>query len=76
MLARLVIAIVIGVLVTLACIFVGGLLVSSASIGWVTDTGTFLKTYGALLGLLAALWSFFANGTNGGPGWFRRGPNL
>jgi hypothetical protein len=67
MLSRLVLAVVVGIIVTLACIFVGGLLVSAAPIGWVTDTGSFLKTYGALLGLLAALWYFFS-----GASWLPR----
>lgn len=62
MLSKLVIAVVIGVVVTLVCIFVGGLL-ETMSISWVVATGTFLKTYGALLGLLAALYHYFAGGT-------------
>ena len=62
MLSKLVIAIVIGVVTTLVCIFVGGLL-ETMSISWVVATGTFLKTYGALLGLLAALYQYFNGNT-------------
>lgn len=63
MLSKLVTSVIIGVVVTLVCIFVGGLL-ETMTISWVISTGTFLKTYGALLGLLAALWNFFAGGFN------------
>ncbi len=62
MLNRLVIAVIIGIVVTLICIFVGGLL-STMTISWVVATGVFLKTYAALLGLLAALWHFFQGGS-------------
>lgn len=61
MLSKLVIAVVIGIVTTLVCIFVGGLLETMA-ISWVVATGTFLKTYGALFGLCAALYHYFGGG--------------
>jgi uncharacterized membrane-anchored protein len=61
MLSRLVIACVIGILVFLACTLVGGLLVTTA-VSFVVTVGQFLKDFASLLGLLAALWSFFVGG--------------
>lgn len=62
MLSRLVLAVVIGVVVALVCVFVGSLLIT-IQISWVVATGTFLGAFGALLGLLAALWYFFGGYT-------------
>lgn len=63
MLSKLVLSVVIGVVVTLACLFIGGLLVTFR-INWVIATGQFLQVYGALLGLLSALWCYFAGYTH------------
>lgn len=60
MIGRVVLAIVVGIVVWLVCEFVGGLLVSIVGPSWVTATGDFLRGFGSLLGLLAALWYFFA----------------
>lgn len=62
MLSRIVLAIVVGVVVTLVCTLVGSLLMTF-SIGWVTATGAFMKSFASLLGLLAALWWYFSGGT-------------
>ena len=61
MLSKLVIALVVGVVVFLACTLVGGLL-ATTGVPFVITVGIFLKTYAGLLGLLAALWNFFAGG--------------
>lgn len=59
MLSRLILAVVVGVITTLVCVFVGGILMTF-EISWVAATGAFLRTYAALLGLCAALWYAFA----------------
>lgn len=59
MLNKLVLAVVIGVMVTLACILLGGLL-ASLSVSVAVSIGDFLKTYAGVLGVLAALWYYFA----------------
>lgn len=59
MLSRIVLAVLTGVLTTLACVFVGGLLVTM-EVSWVVATGSFLREFAGLLGLVAALWYFFA----------------
>ena len=62
MLSKIVIACVVGIVVFLACILVGGLLVTT-TVPFVVTVGNFLQDYAGLLGLLAALWHFFAGGT-------------
>ena len=60
MISRLVIALVWAVGVTLGCILLGTILVSfGAGLEIMAVIGGFLKTYAALLGLLAGLVSFF-----------------
>lgn len=59
MFRKLILAVVVGVLTTLVCLFVGGLLLTM-EVSWVVATGAFLKTFAGLLGLMAALWHFFA----------------
>lgn len=61
MIGRLVMACVAGVIVFLVCVLVGGLL-AGTTVPFVVTIGTFLKTYAGLLGLLAALVSFFGGG--------------
>lgn len=68
MISRVILSIIVGVVTTLVLIFVGSLL-ATMGIAWVAAAGTFLTTYGALLGLLSALWAFF----NGGVAWPNRG---
>jgi hypothetical protein len=58
MISNIVLAVVIGIITTLVCIFVGGLL-ATIGISWAAATGAFLVAYGALIGLLAALWFYF-----------------
>lgn len=62
MLNRVVMACVIGIVVFLVCVLVGGLLVSTA-VPFVVVVGNFLKNFASLLGLLAALASFFGGYT-------------
>lgn len=61
MLSRLIIAIVVGVVVALVCVLVGGLL-STLTVDWAVTIGEWLKRYSSLLGLLSALYQFFAGG--------------
>lgn len=61
MLNRVVLAVVVGVVVTLVCLLVGALLVV-LKIDLAVTVGTFLKQWGGAIGILAALWYFFANG--------------
>lgn len=61
MIGRIVLAVVVGIVVFLVCIFLGGLL-AGIGISWVASTGSFLKEWAALIGLLAALWHFFRGG--------------
>jgi hypothetical protein len=59
MLSRIVLAIITGIVTTIVLMFIGTLLVTM-DINWVVATGAFLKEFAGLLGLLAALWYFFA----------------
>lgn len=59
MVQRIVLAVVVGVVVALACLLVGGLL-ATLKIDFAVSIGAFLKNYAGVLGLLAALWHFFA----------------
>ena len=61
MISRIVVACIIGIVVFLACVLVGGLLVTT-TVPFVVVVGSFLANYAGLFGLLAALWSFFSNG--------------
>lgn len=61
MLSKLILSIIVGIVVTLVCVLVGTLLAGAVpGIAWVATLAGFLKTYGALFGLLAALWYFFS----------------
>lgn len=66
MLSKLVLAVVVGVIVTLACVLVGDLL-DALTVQLAITIGNWLKTYSAVLGILAALWYFFSGST-----WLRR----
>lgn len=62
MLSRLVLAVVVGVVVTLACLLIGALL-ATINVALAVTIGNFLKSWSGGLGLLAALWYFFAGST-------------
>lgn len=57
---RLVLSVVVAVVVTLACVLVGGILIS-LKVDIAETIGAFLKSYSGVLGVLAGLWYFFAN---------------
>lgn len=59
MIRKLILAVVVAVVVTLGCILLGAIL-ASLKVDIATTIGDFLKTYGAVLGVLAGLWYFFA----------------
>lgn len=59
--ARLVLAVVVGVVVYLLCLLFGPL-VADLRAWFAVTVGNWLVTYAAVLGLLAALWYFFAGG--------------
>lgn len=61
MLRKTVLALIVGIVVFLACLLVGGLL-ATIPVPFVVTVGTFLKTWASVFGLLAALWYFFTNG--------------
>lgn len=61
MLFKLIAAVVVAVVVTLACILLGGIL-DSLKVEIATTIGNFLKSYGTVLGVLAGLWYFVAGG--------------
>lgn len=63
MLSKLILAVVVAVVVTLACYLVGAILIT-LRVDIAITIGNFLKTYGSVLGVLAGLYHFFA-----GNGW-------
>lgn len=67
MISRLVLAVVVGVVVTLACMLVGAIL-AALSVDLAVTVGNFLKTYAGVAGVLAALWHFFS----GSPEFWKR----
>jgi hypothetical protein len=67
MLSRIVLAVLVGVITTLACVLVGGILVS-LGVAIAVTIGGFLVNYSGVLGVIAALWYFFSNQT-----WPNRG---
>lgn len=62
MIAKLVIAVVVGVVVALLCTLIGTLF-ASFGVAWATTIGGWLVKYSSILGLLAALYEFFAGFT-------------
>jgi uncharacterized membrane protein len=62
MLSRLIQAVIVAVVVTLACILLGAILIS-LKVDIAQTVGDFLKQYAAVLGVLAGLWHFFAGGS-------------
>lgn len=67
MLGRLAIAVVVGVVVTLGCLLLGAILVT-LKVDIAVTVGEFLKQWGGVFGVLAAIFSFFS----GGPTFFRK----
>ena len=63
MLSRLVLAVVVAVIVTLACVLLGGILVT-LNVAVAVTIGEWLDKYSAVLGVLAGLWHFFAGSPN------------
>lgn len=61
MLNRIVIAVLIGAIVGLACLL-GGSLLASLGIPPATAVGGFLERWAWVIGTLAGLWHFFAGG--------------
>lgn len=61
MLGRIVLAVVVAVIITLACVLVGGILIT-VNISLAGTVGSFLKTYSGVLGILGGLWFYFARG--------------
>ena len=61
LLARLVLAVVVGVVVYLLCLLFGPL-VADLKASFAVTVGSWLTTYAGVLGLLAALWFFFSGG--------------
>ncbi len=62
MLSRLILAVVVAVIVTLACFLLGAILIT-LKVDIAITIGNWLKTYGSVLGILAGLWYFFTNQT-------------
>ena len=61
MLRKLILAVVVAVVVTLACFLLGAILVN-LKVDIAITIGEWLKQYGAVLGVLAGLWHFFNGG--------------
>jgi len=59
MLRKLILALVVAIVVTLACILLGAIL-ELLKVEVALVVGGWLKTYGVVLGVLAGLWYFFA----------------
>jgi hypothetical protein len=59
MLSKLVLAVVIAVIVTLGCYLLGGILIT-LTVQIAVTIGDWLKSYGAVLGVLAGLWYYFS----------------
>lgn len=59
----IVLAVVVGVVVFLVCLLAGPL-ISDLRVSFAVTVGHWLTTFAPVLGLLAALWYFFAGGFN------------
>ena len=59
MISRIVLAVVVAVVVTLACLLLGGIL-ETLKVAIAVTIGQFLESYGAVIGVLAGLWYFFS----------------
>jgi len=58
MLKKLILAVVVAVVVTLACYLLGAILIT-LKVEIAVTIGNWLKQYGSILGVLAGLWQFF-----------------
>ena len=63
MIARIVLAMVVGAAVGLLCLLLGSVL-SSVDIPFVATVGSFLATWAWVIGLLAGVWFFFTGRTS------------
>lgn len=63
MIAKLALAVVVAVVVTLGCYLLGGIL-DTLKVQIAVTIGDWLKNYGAVLGVLAGIWYFFAGNIN------------
>lgn len=61
MLRNIVIALLVAIIVYLACIFIGGLL-AAMNVAIAATVGDFLVRFAAAIGVLAGLWRYFAAG--------------
>jgi hypothetical protein len=61
-LRKLILAVVVAVIVTLACFLLGGIL-HSLTVQIAVTIGDWLKQYGGVIGVLAGLWYYFEGGT-------------
>lgn len=61
MLNRVVQAVIVAVVVTLACLLLGAVL-AALKIDIAVTVGDFLRQYAGVLGVLAGLWHYFAGG--------------
>lgn len=59
MLAKLILSVVVAVIVTLGCVLVGSIL-AALNVSVAITIGDFLRSYSAVIGVLAGLWYFFA----------------
>lgn len=66
MLNRLIVSLVVAIVVTLGCMLLGAILVA-IHVDIAVTIGNFLKSWAAVIGVLAGLWHFF-DGTS----WFHR----
>lgn len=62
MLGRLVKAVVVAVVVTIASLLLGAIL-KSLTVQIAITIGDWLRTYSSILGILSGLWYFFTEGT-------------
>lgn len=59
MIRKLILAVVVAVVVTLACILLG-LILATLKVKIAKTVGNFLEEYGPVVGVLAGLWYYFA----------------
>lgn len=59
MLNKLILSVIVAIVVTLVCILVGGIL-QELTVRVAVTVGNFLKTYSAVIGVLAGLWYYFS----------------
>jgi len=71
LIGRIVLAVVVAVIVTLACILLGSILLT-LRVAIAETIGGWLRDYGTVLGVLAGLWYFFSGGSISFPSWPNR----